>query len=117
MTQSREGLTKTYNRFHSAADRAASVGRLRELQHELDLAVLRAYGWDHLFDRAAPEFLTEEKEPDHRYRNRLFWRVAFRDEVLGRLLDLNNACAAREGPLGPPPGGGDDDDGDRDDVA
>jgi hypothetical protein len=95
-----EGLTKTYNRFHNPADRAPDIRRLRELHHELDLAVLRAYGWDDLAARAAPEFLTEETEPDHRYQGRLFWPAPFRDEVLARLLDLNRARAAEERALG-----------------
>ena len=100
MVARNEGLTKTYNRFHNPADRAPDIQRLRELHHALDLAVLRAYGWDDLADRAVPEFLTEETEPDHRYQGRLFWPAAFRDEVLARLLDLNRARAAEERALG-----------------
>ncbi len=100
MVARNEGLTKTYNRFHNPADRAPDIQRLRELHHELDLAVLRAYGWDDLAARAAPEFLTEETEPDHRYQGRLFWPAPFRDEVLARLLDLNRARAAEERALG-----------------
>lgn len=91
-----EGLTKTYNRFHDPADTAPDIVRLRELHHDMDLAVLRAYGWDDLADRAAPEFLTEDTETDHRYQNRLFWPGPFRDEVLARLLDLNRSRAAEE---------------------
>lgn len=100
MVARNEGLTRTYNRFHDPAERAPDIQRLRELHHNLDLAVLRAYGWDDLADRAAPEFLTEESEPDHRYQGRLFWPAPFRDEVLARLLDLNRARAAEERRLG-----------------
>lgn len=99
-----EGLTKIYNRFHSLSERAADIQRLRDLHHDLDLAVLRAYGWDDLAARAAPEFLTEEAEPDHRYQGRLFWPAPFRDEVLARLLDLNRTRAAEERRLGLSPG-------------
>ncbi len=99
-----EGLTKTYNRFHNPSDRAPDIQRLRDLHHELDLAVLRAYGWDDLAARATPEFLTEETEPDHRYQGRLFWPAPFRDEVLASLLDLNRARAAEERTLGLSPG-------------
>ncbi len=95
-----EGLTKTYNRFHNPSERTPDVQRLRELHHELDLAVLHAYGWDDLAARAAPEFLTEETEPDYRYQNRLFWPAPFREEVLARLLDLNRARAEEERHLG-----------------
>jgi len=100
MVARNEGLTKTYNRFHNPSDRAADIQRLRELHHNLDLAVLRAYGWDDLAARAAPEFLTEDTEPDHRYQGRLFWPAPFRDEVLARLLDLNRARAEEERRLG-----------------
>ena len=106
MLARKEGLTKTYNRFHNSSDHAPDILRLRELHHELDLAVLRAYGWDDLAARAAPEFLTEETEPDHRYQGRLFWPAPFRDEVLARLLDLNRARAEEERLLGLSPRGG-----------
>ncbi len=75
-------------------------GALRELHHDLDRAVLRAFGWGDLAERAAPEHLTEDDEPDHRYQDRLFWPAPFRDEVLARLLDLNRARADEERALG-----------------
>ena len=96
MVARNEGLTRTYNRFHDAAETAPDIVRLRALHHEMDVAVLRAYGRDDLADRAAPEFLTEDTEPDHRYQGRLFWPAPFRDEVLARLLDLNATRAAEE---------------------
>ena len=95
-----EGLTKTYNRFHDPAEHAPDIQRLRDLHHEMDAAVLRAYGWDDLADTAAPEFLTPDTEQDHRYQGRLFWSAPFRDEVLARLLDLNRARAEEERQLG-----------------
>ena len=106
MVARNEGLTKTYNRSHDPAETAPDIQRLRELHHDMDVAVLRAYGWDDLADRAAPEFLTEDTEPDHRYQGRLFWPAPFRDEVLARLLDLNAKRAAEEraaglAPIGP----------------
>jgi hypothetical protein len=84
-----EGLTKTYNRFHDSSERALDIQCLREMHHAMDVAVLRAYGWDELAQTAAPEFFTEINEPDHRYQDRLFWPASFRDEVLARLLALN----------------------------
>ncbi len=98
-----EGLTKIYNRFHDPAERAPHIQRLRELHHAMDVAVLRAYNWDDLADRAAPEFLTADTEPDHRYQGRLFWPAPFREEVLGRLLDLNRTRAEQERRLGVSP--------------
>lgn len=114
-----EGMTRTYNRFHDPAERAADIQTLRALHHDLDRAVLRAYGWDDLADRAAPVFLTEDDEPDHRYQGRLFWPGPFRDEVLARLLDLNRAHAEEERRLGLSPGaaGADSDDEADDDAA
>ena len=91
-----EGLTKIYNRFHDTAETAPDVLRLRELHRAMDVAVLRAYGWDDLADRAVPEFLAEDTEPDHRYQGRLFWSAPFRDVVLARLLELNAQRAAEE---------------------
>jgi hypothetical protein len=61
---------------------------------------LDAYGWNDLAARAAPEFLTEATEAEHRYQGRLFWPAAFREEVLARLLDLNRARAEEERHLG-----------------
>jgi hypothetical protein len=66
----------------------------------MDVAVLRAYGWNDLADQAEPEFLTEDSEPDHRYQGRLFWPAPFRDEVLSRLLALNAERAEEERRLG-----------------
>ena len=62
----------------------------------MDVAVLRAYGWDDLAAQAVPVFLDEDSEPDHRYQDRLFWPAPFRDEVLARLLALNAERAADE---------------------
>lgn len=100
MVARNEGMTRTYNRFHDPAERAEDIRRLRDLHHDLDRAVLCAYGWYDLADRAAPEHLTEVTEPDHRYQGRLFWPGPFRDEVLARLLDLNRARAAEECAMG-----------------
>lgn len=108
MVARNEGMTKTYNRFHNAGERAEDIRHLRDLHHDLDRAVLGAYGWDDLADRAAPVHLTEDDEPDHRYQGRLFWPVSFRDDVLARLLDLNRARAAEERDLGLSPGATED---------
>ena len=105
-----KGMTKTYNRFHDPKDRAADIVELRRLHAMMDDAVLRAYGWDDLAGRAhpgdpannipagedAPRFLTEDDEDDHKYQNRLFWPAPFRDELLARLLKLNEERAAAE---------------------
>jgi hypothetical protein len=91
-----EGMTKTYNRFHDLDERGEDIVHLRELHAEMDRAVLRAYGWDDLADRAEPIFLDETNEDDHTYQERLFWPSGFRDEVLARLLALNTERHAEE---------------------
>jgi hypothetical protein len=91
-----QGMTPTYNRFHARTDEAADIVGLRDLHHAMDQAVLRAYGWDDLADRASPCFLNEDDEDDHQYCGRLFWPAAFRDEVLARLLKLNGERAMAE---------------------
>jgi hypothetical protein len=100
MVERNEGMTKTYNRFHDPDERSEDIIRLRELHAEMDRAVLRAYGWDDLAERAEPIFLDETNEDDHTYQGRLFWPSAFRDEVLARLLALNAERHAEELRLG-----------------
>jgi N-6 DNA Methylase len=100
MIATNKGMTKTYNRFHDPHDRSADIVELRRLHSAMDDAVLRAYGWDDLAERAAgedaPRFLTEDDEDDHKYQKRLFWPAPFRDELLARLLKLNEERAAAE---------------------
>ena len=70
--------------------------RLRELHAAMDRAVLEAYGWRDLAERAEPVFLDESTEDEHTYQGRLFWPSDFRDEVLARLLALNAERAEAE---------------------
>ncbi len=105
MEQNNEGLTKTYNRFHNPNERSLGILRLRELHAALDRAVLEAYGWIELAERATCEFLLEhEEEEDNTDESasrrkktcRLRWPDEFRDDVLARLLELNEQRAADE---------------------
>lgn len=96
MVARNEGMTRIYNRLHDADERAEDIVRLRELHADMDRAVLRAYGWNDLADRAEPIFLDETNEDDHAYQGRLFWPSAFRDEVLAHLLALNAERARAE---------------------
>ena len=105
------GLTKTYNDFHDPACKRREIQTLRDLHHALDVAVLRAYGWDDLADAAAPEFI-EIHPGDPKTKLRLRWPDGFRDEVLSRLLALNDSRAGVIGPLG---GGGEEMLGDEED--
>jgi hypothetical protein len=96
MVDQDEGLTKTYNRFHARGENAADIAHLRTLHHEMDIAVLRAYGWDGLADRAAPEFIEQEADEGKAPKTRLDWPSDFKDEVLARLLALNAERAEAE---------------------
>ena len=92
MVRNNEGLTKTYNRFHEPDNHEPDIVKLRELHAAMDRAVLDAYGWDDiatdcdfLLDYAIDEETWGTKRKPYRYR----WPEAVHDEVLARLLDLN----------------------------
>ena len=108
MVRNNEGLTTTYNRFHDPDERSPDIIKLRELHAEMDRAVLTAYGWTDLAERATCEFRLDYEDDDEpeadeaprarakkkpwRYR----WPQDFHDEVLARLLDLNQQRAEQE---------------------
>lgn len=96
MVERNEGLTKTYNRFHDRRENARDIARLRELHAEMDAAVLRAYSWDDLAERAKPEFIEQDADEGKQAKTRLDWPSAFKDEVLARLLALNAERAEAE---------------------
>ena len=93
-----QGLTTTYNRFHDPQETDPAILKLRELHSEMDQAVLTAYGW-HDIDTTCEFILDYEDEedtttPDNHKRSRkkpyrYRWPQATHDEVLARLLDLN----------------------------
>lgn len=98
-----EGLTKTYNRFHDPDEHDADIVKLRELHDAMDRAVLDAYGWTDIQPRC--EFILDyeddadedaakpsKRKKPYRYR----WPDEVRDEVLGRLLELNAKRAKDE---------------------
>jgi hypothetical protein len=111
MIRNNEGLTKTYNRFHDEGNRDPDIAELRRLHAVMDAAVLRAYGWDDLATRAADpatcQFIPDFTETDEdtgleipkniRYR----WPDELRDEVLARLLALNQQRSFQETLSGP----------------
>jgi hypothetical protein len=84
-----EGLTKTYNRFHSRGVNAADIAQLRALHHNMDVVVLNTYGWVDLADRATAEFIEQDADDGKMPKTRLEWPAEFKDEVLARLLALN----------------------------
>ena len=62
----------------------------------MDAAVLRAYGWDDLADRAAPEFIEQDADEGKTPKTRFDWPAEFKDEILARLLVLNAERATAE---------------------
>ncbi len=108
MAKNNEGLTKTYNRFHSEEERDPGIVRLRELHAAMDRAVLDSYGWSDISTQC--EFLLDyeiddedwgEKRKPYHYR----WPDEVRDEVLARLLELNAERAKDEARSGAASGG------------
>ena len=99
MVKNNEGLTKTYNRFHSPNENDAETVHLRSLHSDMDRTVLDAYGWqdidtdcDFFLDYPIDEAEWGNKKKPYRYR----WPDDVRDEVLARLLELNAERAAQE---------------------
>ena len=102
MVKNDQGLTDTYNRFHDPNETDPAIIKLRQLHDEMDRAMLAAYGWDDLDPEC--EFLLdyEDDEDDSgkssrkkkpwRYR----WPDALQEEVLARLLELNQQRAEEE---------------------
>ena len=99
MKRNNEGMTKTYNRFHDPNEDDPAILKLRQLHSAMDREVLNAYGWVDI--RTDCDFIAEhsadEGEPTNgmqavRYR----WSDYVRNEVLGRLLELNAERAARQ---------------------
>jgi len=99
MIRNNEGLTKTYNRFHDPDERDPDILKLRELHAAMDRAVLDAYGWtdiptdcEFILDYEIDEETWGRKKKPYRYR----WPEEVHDEVLARLLDLNQRRYAEE---------------------
>ncbi|WP_205704004.1 type IIL restriction-modification enzyme MmeI [Candidatus Chloroploca sp. Khr17] len=77
-----EGLTKTYNRFHSPDEQSADIAELRRLHVAMDNAVAAAYGWEDL----------DLGHGFHETKQGLRYTIseAARRVVLDRLLALNH---------------------------
>lgn len=99
MAEHDEGLGKTYNRFHDPEERDPGILKLRDLHAAMDRAVLDAYGWTDV--PTACEFIPDYEEEDDDGNLvpkslRLRWPDAVRDDVLARLLALNQHRADQE---------------------
>lgn len=104
MVRNNQGLTDTYNRFHDPEERDPDILKLRSLHAAMDKAVLEAYGWNDIptdctflldYDDEEDEEGTSngrQRKKPWRYR----WTEEVHDEVLARLLDLNQKRAQAE---------------------
>ena len=99
MVRNDEGLTKTYNRLHDPNNHEPDIAKLRKLHAAMDRAVLDAYGWkdiptdsEFLLDHDIDEETWGTKKKPYRYR----WPDAVHDDVLARLLDLNQTRYEKE---------------------
>ncbi|MEP0872762.1 N-6 DNA methylase [Trichocoleus desertorum AS-A10] len=99
MVRHNEGLTATYNRFHDPDETNPDILKLRELHAQMDRAVLDAYGWtdiptdcEFLLDYEDDDEGTSKRKKPWRYR----WPEEVHDEVLARLLKLNQERAEEE---------------------
>ncbi|MBS1972632.1 MAG: N-6 DNA methylase [Bdellovibrionales bacterium] len=94
MIKSNEGMTKIYNRFHDSSENTPDIIHLRKLHNQLDEAVLSAYGWSDF--KPIAEFLADFDDEDGDSPTRLRWSDSDRDQILGRLMDLNARYAAQQ---------------------
>lgn len=88
MATRREGLTKTYNRFHNPEEASGEIQELRQLHVEMDKAVATAYGWTDL----------DLAHGFHETKQGVRYTISepARSEVLARLLTLNHERYAEE---------------------
>jgi hypothetical protein len=88
MSARQEGLTPTYNRFHSPHEVSADIATLRQLQVELDNAVASDYGWADL----------DLGHGFHETKQGIRYTISesARRDVLDRLLALNHERYTQE---------------------
>jgi len=90
MASRNEGLTLTYNRFHTPAEISSDIAELRCLHVEMDQAVATAYGWQAHVLALGHGF--------HETKQGIRYTISetARREVLDRLLELNHQRHAEE---------------------
>jgi len=93
MLENDEGLTDIYNRFHDPRETSPPIEMLRDLHSDVDQAALRAYGWTDIPTQCGffLEYEIDETtwSPKKRKPYRYHWSDGVRDEILARLLELN----------------------------
>ncbi len=104
MVRNNQGLTETYNRFHDPDERHPDILQLRALHTQMDNAVLNAYGWTDISTECTflLDYEDEEEEDENTNKRqkkkpwRYRWSEETHDEVLARLLELNQQLAEAE---------------------
>ncbi|MEH2376959.1 Eco57I restriction-modification methylase domain-containing protein [Nostoc sp.] len=103
MVRNNQGLTDTYNRFHDPEECHPDILQLRLLHAQCDRAVLDAYGWTKIstdctflldYEDEEDEENTSKRQKKKPWRYR--WPEEIHDEVLARLLELNQQRAEAE---------------------
>jgi hypothetical protein len=98
MIRNNQGLTATYNRFHDPEEDDPDILKLRQLHTQMDTAVLAAYGWIDIsticefrldYEEDTPDTQPTEGKRQRKKPWRYRWPEATHDEVLARLLELN----------------------------
>lgn len=106
-------MAKTYNRFHDPHNREPDIVELGRLHDAMDRAVLDANGWTDIWPTCESLLdYEEDDDPDddtpRKRRKKKPWRYRWpddtRDEVLARLLALNQERAKEEALAGPQAG-------------
>lgn len=90
MLSRQAGLTKTYNLVHDPACTDTDIVELRAIHTAIDVATVRAYGWDDLLDQLGHDFHPVGRE------TRYTVGPAAQREILDRLLELNHERYAEE---------------------
>jgi hypothetical protein len=90
MLSRQAGLTVTYNLLHDPSCADADIAELRDIHRRIDEETIRAYGWDDLTGSLGHGF------HDTRQGTRYTIAPAPRQEILDRLLELNQARHGEE---------------------
>ena len=85
------GLTSTYNLVHDRNCTDVDIAELREIHRVIDVAVVRAYGWDDLLAAGLDHGFHETRQGV-----RYTIGAGVRQEILDRLLELNHERYAAE---------------------
>ena len=100
MTETKLGLTKTYNRFHHPNKTDPEIEKLRQLHIEMDNAVAAAYGWKDLIAPLSKGGWGDKglNHDFHQTKQGLRFTISEqnRREILDRLLQLNHQRYAEE---------------------